>query len=102
MGKKKWENQVKEWEENLKYSDPKKIEVRTLLREVDFRDKEVIDVGCGIGRLTVPISKVARKVIGIDEQKKVISYCKSKKNKPYLNQSNNNKYKNKVNEDLVQ
>ena len=47
MKKVKWEQQVKEWEDSLKYSDPKKIEVNTLLREIDFKNKIVLDVGSG-------------------------------------------------------
>lgn len=76
---KKRETQIKEWEESLKYSDKKHIEIKTLLKNVNLKNKDVLDVGCGIGRLTVPISILAKYVVGIDKEKKVINYCKKRK-----------------------
>ncbi len=77
--KQKWALQVKEWEEGLRYSDPEKIEVKKLLTSVDFKNKKVLDVGCGIARLTLPISKMAKEVVAIDQDKKIIDYCKKNK-----------------------
>src|SRR3989344_1141921 len=90
MKRVKWEQQVKEWEESLRYSEPEKIEVNTLLNEIDFKNKIVLDVGCGIGRLTIPISKHAKKVIGIDSEKETIDYCnkhKQRKNIKYIHKN---------------
>jgi len=87
MEKEKWERQIKDWEESLKYSDPEKIELKTLLKEVGFKNKRVLDVGCGIGRLTFPISEYAKEVVGIDSEKETIKYCneyKKRKNIQYL------------------
>ncbi len=89
MEKVKWEQQVKEWEDSLKYSDPEKIELKTILKEVSFNDKIILDVGCGIGRLTIPISNYAKKVVGIDSEKATIEYCnryKKRKNIKYLHE----------------
>jgi len=89
MKKVKWEQQVKEWEDSLKYSDPEKIELKTILKEVNFNDKIILDVGCGIGRLTTPLSKYAKKVVGIDSEKATIVYCnkyKKRKNITYLHE----------------
>ncbi|MBU3913665.1 MAG: class I SAM-dependent methyltransferase [Nanoarchaeota archaeon] len=88
--KDKWEQQVKEWEDSLRYSDPEKIELKTILKEVNFNSKIILDVGCGIGRLTVPISRYAKKVVGIDSEKATIEYCnkyKIRKNIKYLHKN---------------
>ncbi len=67
------------FEEDCKYYDPKKVELRTLLRLVDFKNKEVLDAGCGTARLTIPISKFAESVIAIDKDRRLVSYCKHNK-----------------------
>ncbi len=90
MNKPVLKQQIKKWEESLKYSDPEKIEFNTLLKEIEFEGKIVLDVGCGIGRLTLPISKYARKVVGVDSKKSVIQYCnehKKKKNIKYVHKN---------------
>mgnify|MGYP001605921441 CR=1 FL=1 len=77
--KSKWGLQVKNWEESLAYSDPENIELNTLLDNVNFKGKEVLDVGCGIGRLALPLSKYAKHVVAVDIRKEVINYCNNKK-----------------------
>ena len=46
--------------------DPSGVEARTVLGAADFRSARVLEIGSGNARLTFPIAKVARSVIGID------------------------------------
>ena len=48
------------------HDDPEGLEIKTLLKHVTFRDKEVLEVGCGEGRLTFNYFERARKVVGMD------------------------------------
>ena len=66
-------------EEDLKYYDPKNIEFNALIKLTNFKNKKVLDAGCGIARLTLPISRYARNVVGIDIDKNIIRYCRLKK-----------------------
>lgn len=78
---------ITDWENDLKYYDTENLEINTLLKSVNFKGKKVIDVGCGIARLAVPVSKVAKTVIAVDVNKDVINYCeqyKKKKNIQYV------------------
>ncbi len=80
-------SKIKHWEEDLKYYDSENIEIKTLLKLTDFRNKKVLDVGCGIGRLTVPISGYAKRVVGLDINNDLVIYCrknKKRKNISYM------------------
>jgi SAM-dependent methyltransferase len=46
--------------------DPEGVELRTLLRHVSFNGKEVVELGCGEGRLTYKYFRRAKKVVAID------------------------------------
>lgn len=46
--------------------DPERAEVRALLRNAPFRGARVLDSGCGDGRLTRRILRVAGRVVGVD------------------------------------
>ena len=46
--------------------DPKGHEPEALRRLVDFRGKDVIDIGCGDGRTTRQIALTAASVLGVD------------------------------------
>ncbi len=46
--------------------DPERAEVRALLRAAPLRGARLLEVGCGDGRLTRRIARVARSVVGID------------------------------------
>lgn len=55
------------------HDDPEGIEVRTLLKHVDLRNKEVLEVGCGEGRLTFKYFEKAKRVVAIDPVPKNIN-----------------------------
>ena len=44
----------------------------------DFKEVSVIEIGCGIGRITEFIAKDFKKVIGIDISGEMISKCKKR------------------------
>lgn len=46
--------------------DPKKLESKYLHAFADFRDKRVLEVGCGEGRMTWQYARVTQITIGID------------------------------------
>lgn len=47
------------------------------LSKIYLMNKNVVDLGCGDGRLTYLISTVAKNVVGVDNQKIAISFAKS-------------------------
>jgi len=61
-----------------KYYDPENIEVKTIEKEVDIKNKKILEIGCGTGRITRQIAKKAKEVIAIDHNKEIIKYCKKK------------------------
>ena len=40
------------------------------------KDDIVLDIGCGVGRLSVPIAKIVKKVYALDISKKMLEYAK--------------------------
>jgi ubiquinone/menaquinone biosynthesis C-methylase UbiE len=46
--------------------DPERNESRYLHQFADFKDKRVLEIGCGEGRLTWQYAKAARSTVGID------------------------------------
>jgi 2-polyprenyl-3-methyl-5-hydroxy-6-metoxy-1,4-benzoquinol methylase len=46
--------------------DPEEAETRIIHSLIDFTGKDVLDVGCGDGRLTWRFAKRTRTVLGID------------------------------------
>ena len=73
--------QIEHWEKDLKCYDKDNTEVNSILKLTNFRNKKVLDVGCGIARLTLPISGYAKEVVAIDVDKDIIRYCRLKKNR---------------------
>ncbi|NIM67685.1 MAG: methyltransferase domain-containing protein, partial [Armatimonadetes bacterium] len=46
--------------------DPEGVELRTVLKHATFTGKEVVEVGCGDGRLTFKFADLARTVVALD------------------------------------
>ncbi|MBF6590123.1 MAG: class I SAM-dependent methyltransferase [Ktedonobacterales bacterium] len=46
--------------------DPEQAETRAIHDLIDFADKDIVDVGCGDGRMTWRFAARARSVLGLD------------------------------------
>jgi ubiquinone/menaquinone biosynthesis C-methylase UbiE len=53
--------------------DPEGAETRVVHELIDFRDKDVLEVGCGDGRLTWRFCGAARSVLALDPKAKEIA-----------------------------
>ena len=73
--------------EDCKYYDPRKVEIKTILKNVNLKGKTILDIGAGIGRLSFPLSKFAKKVIALDKDKRFKEYFEKhkKKNLDFVN-----------------
>lgn len=49
-----------------KHVDSEGLEIKTVLRYTSFENKDILEIGCGDGRLTFKYAQVARRVIAID------------------------------------
>lgn len=56
--------------------DPDFLELKHIKEIVNLKDKTVLDVGCGNGRLTFQLAKESKKVIGIDTDSHLIDEAK--------------------------
>ena len=56
--------------------DPDGREVEALGRLVTFRDRDVIDIGCGAGRTTRHIAQTAASVLGVDPDEQLITLAR--------------------------
>ncbi len=65
---------------DVEYYDLENKEIEAIVKNIDLKGKTLIDVGCGVGRLSLSLLKHAKKVRGLDIDKRLINYCK-KKNK---------------------
>lgn len=54
------------------------LEIKNVLSQVSWKDKKVIDVGCGTGHFAHVISKKGAKVLGIDFSNEAIKIAKKK------------------------
>lgn len=53
--------------------DPEGAHLASLLRLADFRDRRVLEIGCGDGRLTRGFAAVAHSVLAIDPSAEAIA-----------------------------
>jgi 2-polyprenyl-3-methyl-5-hydroxy-6-metoxy-1,4-benzoquinol methylase len=60
-------------------SDPENNEIRTLFDLVDFSGKDVLEIGCGDGRLTWRYAEAAAHVTGIDPFEEAIGRANANK-----------------------
>src|SRR5439155_7363017 len=49
-----------------KKMDPEGIELRTVLKHVRFEGRDILEIGCGDGRMTFKYAASAKSVVGID------------------------------------
>jgi 2-polyprenyl-3-methyl-5-hydroxy-6-metoxy-1,4-benzoquinol methylase len=52
--------------------DPEGAHLAALRRLVDFRGQRVIELGCGDGRLTVPVARDAAQVLAFDPDREKV------------------------------
>ena len=80
---------LKAFVEDCRYYDLEKKEIKVILKNVDVKDKTILDIGAGIGRLSFPLSRYAKKVIALDGDKRLKDYFKKhkKRNVRFVNQS---------------
>jgi 2-polyprenyl-3-methyl-5-hydroxy-6-metoxy-1,4-benzoquinol methylase len=57
--------------------DPEEAETRTIHSLIDFTDRDVLDVGCGDGRLTWRFAPATHSVLGIDPSAEAIATAKA-------------------------
>ncbi len=80
-------SEIKKWERDNSYYDHSNREIKTILSLTNFKNRRVLDVGSGIGRLILPLSEHTKEIVGIDIDKSLISYClerKKRRNVKYL------------------
>ena len=53
--------------------DPEETETRVLHELVDFHDKDVVEVGCGNGRMTWRYAERARSILALDPNQALIA-----------------------------
>jgi ubiquinone/menaquinone biosynthesis C-methylase UbiE len=63
-----------------KLQDPEGIEIKTVVKHLSFDGKDVLEIGCGDGRLTLRYAQMARRVVAIDPLEEGIE--KAKRNQP--------------------
>lgn len=56
--------------------DPDNLEIQALSRLVDFSGKQILEIGCGDGRLTWHIAPQAHRVIAIDPKSERIEQAR--------------------------
>ncbi len=60
------------------YYDPKKNELKKILKEAKITNKEVLELGCGTGRITLELAKRAKQVTAIDDDQNYLDYLEQK------------------------
>ena len=65
-------------DELIKYEDTKNLILREILRKAEFKDKVVLDVGAGTGKYAILLSKIVKKIYGLEIEKRQIGYLKKK------------------------
>jgi 2-polyprenyl-3-methyl-5-hydroxy-6-metoxy-1,4-benzoquinol methylase len=48
------------------FVDPEGVSARKILDFVDLKDKRLLEIGCGKGRLTIPLAEIASHITAID------------------------------------
>lgn len=80
MKKEIYDNSVKILLDESKYYDKEKIEIKSILKSISLNNKEIVDVGAGVGRLALPLVRYAKNIIALDSNDKLKNYYKTIKN----------------------
>ncbi|MFL7893302.1 MAG: class I SAM-dependent methyltransferase [Anaerolineales bacterium] len=48
------------------FADPEGVSAREILNFVDLKGKRLLEIGCGRGRLTIPLAETASHITAID------------------------------------
>lgn len=64
-----------------KYYDRKGLEIANILNNTKIKGKTILDIGAGIGRLSFPLSKYAKKVVALDNSLELRHYFNKHKNR---------------------
>ena len=67
------------------YYDPKKSELKKILKEGKIRNKDVLELGCGTGRITLELAKKAKQVTALDDDQNYLDYLQEKLESNKLN-----------------
>src|SRR5712692_1716100 len=59
-----------------KRQDPEGTEMKTALRHATFAGKDILEIGCGDGRITFSYAGMARKIVAIDPLPESIKIAK--------------------------
>jgi len=88
---------LKAFIEDCKYYDLENKEINEIIKSVNVKNKTILDIGAGIGRLAFPLSKYAKEVVALDKDKRFIEYFQQhkKKNLTLINKSLENYKTNK-------
>jgi 16S rRNA G966 N2-methylase RsmD len=80
MKKEVYDNSVKTLLDESKYYDKEQVEIKTILNNINLDNKKIVDIGAGVGRLALPLTKYAKNVIALDSNNKLMNYYKTIKN----------------------
>jgi ubiquinone/menaquinone biosynthesis C-methylase UbiE len=61
-----------------RHEDPEGIEAKTILRHVPFEGRNVLEIGCGDGRLTFGYARTAKRAVGVDPELTSIQRARKK------------------------
>lgn len=89
--------------EDAKYYDRDKKEIKDIIKYTKPKGKTVIDIGAGIGRLSFPLSKYAKEIIALDNDKRLRPHYKrnKKKNIKFVNKNLKDFSSNKKKFDII-
>ena len=76
-----YRDRAKEYEEIYEWRDPQRQEEQELMEselKKAFKDRRVLDIGCGTGYWTQRISATAKSILGIDINEAVLEIARSK------------------------
>lgn len=59
-----------------KREDPENVEMKVAFKHISFDKKEVLEIGCGEGRLTFQFAGMAKRVMAIDPESEDVKIAK--------------------------